>query len=134
MFLLRRGLFVEREREIRAFIPEEYCVGDYVWEDSDGDGIQDDNEDGLPGVTVQVYTCDGNVGNDPDAGSGTLVGEDITDATGYYEVCDLPVGDYYVVFEKPDGYEASPRDQSGDDTIDSDGGEGCSECECNYRW
>jgi uncharacterized repeat protein (TIGR01451 family) len=36
-------------------------IGDRVWSDADGDGVQDPGEPGLPGVTVLLYTdTDGN--------------------------------------------------------------------------
>ena len=80
------------------------------------------DENGVPGVEVNIYTCDGNVGNDPAVGSGTLVGSDTTDANGEYLICGLPAGDYYVVFgDEPAGYQYTDKDQGGDDTNDSDG-------------
>ena len=33
-----------------------YLVGDTVWYDEDGDGIQDPGENGIPGVTLNLYT------------------------------------------------------------------------------
>ena len=38
---------------------EEYFVGDFVWSDDDCDGIQDDGEPGLEGVTVILTNPDG---------------------------------------------------------------------------
>jgi len=49
-------------------------VGDRVWNDADGDGAQDADESGLPGVTVQLY----------DAAGVTLLASTVTTATGGY--------------------------------------------------
>ena len=40
-----------------AGLYEPVSIGDYVWEDIDGDGIQDVNEPGISGVTVRLYTA-----------------------------------------------------------------------------
>jgi uncharacterized repeat protein (TIGR01451 family) len=56
-----------------AYVP--VAIGDYVWLDSDGDGIQDPNEQPLAGVSVTI-TCQGIPG-----GSKTV----LTNANGKYE-------------------------------------------------
>jgi hypothetical protein len=66
-------------------------LGDRVWIDLDGDGVQDSNEIGVSGVVVTLYS-------DPD-GDGvydTLVTTDTTDANGYYLFDGLPAGAYVV--------------------------------------
>ncbi len=68
-------------------------IGDLVWLDLDADGVQDDGEPGLAGVTVTV------TGLGPDGLPGT--GDDVTvsvttDADGRYLVEGLPAGDYTV--------------------------------------
>ncbi len=64
-------------------------LGDYVWEDSDEDGVQDNNEPGVEGVKVSLYTC-----------TGSLVTFTTTDEEGAYLFENLQVGDeYYVVFD-----------------------------------
>jgi hypothetical protein len=50
-------------------------VGNRVWHDIDGDGIQDPGEPVLPGVTVQLFDMDN---------GGILVGTAVTDANGLY--------------------------------------------------
>jgi hypothetical protein len=89
--------------------PEPASLGDYVWYDTDMDGIQDAGEPGIPGVTVNLYDCSGN-----------LLATATTDANGFYAFMDLPPGDYYVEFVLPDGYVFSPQDQGADDAVDSD--------------
>jgi uncharacterized repeat protein (TIGR01451 family) len=84
-------------------------VGDFVWIDSNGDGIQDISEIGLQNVTVQLFSS-----------SGSLVATDLTDASGAYAFNSVVPGDYYLVFTLPGGYAFSPKDRGGSDTQDSD--------------
>jgi uncharacterized repeat protein (TIGR01451 family) len=84
-------------------------IGDFVWEDVDGDGLQDVGESGLSGVTVTLY-----------GSGGVFVDSTSTDADGYYTFTDVVSGSYYVVFTGPAGYVFSLRDQGGDDSVDSD--------------
>jgi Tol biopolymer transport system component/protocatechuate 3,4-dioxygenase beta subunit len=84
-------------------------LGDYAWEDLDADGIQDAGEPPVPGVTVTLYDSANNV-----------VATDTTDASGLYLFDNLVPGDYYVIFTLPAGYNFSPQNQGGDDTLDSD--------------
>ena len=85
-------------------------LGDYVFIDNDADGIQDAGDDPLPGVTVNLLT-----------GSGTPTGQSTTtNAAGFYQFTNLAPGSYIVEFIAPSGYLASPQDQGGDDTVDSD--------------
>ncbi len=87
-------------------------LGDTVWIDGDGDGVQDSGEAGVPGVTVRVYTA-----------AGELAGTTTTDINGNYLFDDLLAGDYYVEFDLdtlPFGHSATEQDAGGDDTADSD--------------
>jgi len=95
-------------------------VGDYVWFDDNGNGIQDPNEDGVPGVTVYLY--DETTGELVTDGSGAPLIQ-VTDANGEYLFTDLAPGQYNVLFELntlPEGYVVSPQDQEPSDTADSD--------------
>ena len=41
-----------------GFIPSpDGSIGDYVWKDLNGDGIQDSDEPGIPCVTVEVIAA-----------------------------------------------------------------------------
>ncbi|MCB9390156.1 MAG: DUF11 domain-containing protein [Acidimicrobiia bacterium] len=42
----------EDDSDIAVFTVPPASIGDRVWSDLDGDGIQDDNEPGVPGITV----------------------------------------------------------------------------------
>ena len=68
-------------------------LGDYVWFDRNGDGVQDGDEYGLEGVTVDLIWAgpDGTFGTADDEPFTTL-----TDAAGMYIFDNLPPGDYNV--------------------------------------
>jgi len=86
-------------------------LGDYVWYDANGNGVQDAGETGVPGVTVTLYTCSNN----------TVVAVQVTNLNGLYLFTGLNPGSYYVGFSTlPTGYTFSPKDMGGDDTKDSD--------------
>lgn len=72
-------------------------VGDLVWLDEDKDGRQDDDEPGIPGVTLVITGPDGGPVTDV---HGNPVGPVVTDADGTYSFDDLPVlqdGESYTV-------------------------------------
>ncbi|MCU0978625.1 MAG: hypothetical protein MUF25_05590, partial [Pirellulaceae bacterium] len=86
-------------------------IGDFVWADADGDGIQDDGESGMADVIVKLYYADG--GADP-------LAETTTDADGGYSFPDLDIAQsYFLEFTAPAGYAFSPPG-AGDDALDSD--------------
>jgi serine-aspartate repeat-containing protein C/D/E len=64
-------------------------VGDRVWFDDDGDGVQDADEDGISGVTVNLTDCSGNV-----------VATDVTDGNGNYLFAGVAPATYCVVIAK----------------------------------
>ena len=87
-------------------------IGDYVWEDLNGNGIQDSGE---PGIENVVVTLTGTTGN------GTAVSlTETTDANGLYLFEDLFPGDYTVNFALPTGFAFTYQNEGTDDTIDSD--------------
>ncbi|WP_373319408.1 SdrD B-like domain-containing protein, partial [Staphylococcus americanisciuri] len=85
-------------------------LGDYVWEDTNRDGVQDINEQGIPNVTVVLKDA-----------QGREIGRTTTDQTGHYIFENLDEGDYTVEFGTPDGYMPTQVDQGGNDALDSDG-------------
>jgi len=103
---------------------EPASLGDTVWFDADGNGIQDAGEDGISGVTVKLYDSTGaevNVG--PDGLLGTAddaPGGMVTNGSGNYLFSSLPPGDYVVEVVPPAGYVISPRNTGDDDAVDSD--------------
>lgn len=66
-------------------------IGDYVWEDVDGDGIQDPGEPGIPGVEVVLYNESGNP-----------VAVTTTDNNGFYTFENRGVGTYTLGFTPAD--------------------------------
>ncbi|MFJ2367817.1 SdrD B-like domain-containing protein [Microbacterium sp. NPDC087665] len=90
-------------------------VGDRVWEDVNGDGLQTDGEPGIAGFPVRL------VGTDVDGNAVSL--ETTTDANGNYSFANLASGEYQVIFD-PNGLNSNTTftaQHTGDDTtIDSD--------------
>ncbi len=86
-------------------------IGDRVWLDADGDGIQDASETGgITGVTVQLKNS-----------AGTVIATTTTNATGNYLFSNLPAGSYTVVFPVSiSGAVVTPQNVGGDDNVDSD--------------
>ncbi|MEM9003726.1 MAG: SdrD B-like domain-containing protein, partial [Cyanobacteria bacterium P01_F01_bin.86] len=101
-------------------------LGDFVFEDSNANGIQDAGEQGIDGVEVKLLADLDGDGNFTDVVDTTTTGDNpnTTDVveSGYYEFTTLP-GDYKVMFTQPDGFDGvSPVDVNGNgsDAIDSD--------------
>lgn len=86
-------------------------VGNYVWKDVNGNGLQDAGEEAMGQVTVNLFRSDG-----------TPVDSTVTDASGFYSFTDLPPGDYYLTFLAPTSYSFTKANQGGDDALDSDAG------------
>ena len=97
--------------------PPKASLGDYVWYDTNKNGVQDDGEEGVADVKVKLYRTgpDGKPGTSDDE----FVGSMQTDADGEYLFEDLDPGSYYVKFVAPTGYQFTQADQ-GDDALDSD--------------
>jgi uncharacterized repeat protein (TIGR01451 family) len=88
-------------------------IGDRVWDDSDGDGIQDAGEAGISGVTVTLI----------DATTAATIATTTTGAGGSYSFGNLIAGAYKVVFGNTAGgttYLYAPANQGADDGLDSD--------------
>ncbi len=87
-------------------------IGDFVWLDLDGDGIQDPGEPGVPGVIVRLI--------DNDSIQPTLV--TTTDVNGVYTFMPR-LGSFTVEFDLatlPPNTQVGPQDQGLDDELDSD--------------
>lgn len=78
------------------------AIGDRLWIDSNGDGVQDPDEAGLPGIPVALW-YDAN----SDGIVETLYGSTTTGAAGDYIFDNLPPGSYQVIVNggtTPPGY------------------------------
>ncbi len=93
-------------------------VGDFVWIDTDQDGIQDAGEPGLAGVTITLTDPRGNPVVDT---SGLPVGPRTTDADGRYLFNGLPSGTYNARITYPAGYGPTKVEQGADVAVDSSG-------------
>lgn len=70
-----------------VYIP--MSVGDFVWEDLNGDGLQDVGEPGISGVTVVLFDTVTNA-----------IATNVTDGLGAYLFTNLPPGAYVVDFDE----------------------------------
>ena len=87
-------------------------LGNYVWEDINGDGIQNEFATGIENVVVNLTGTDG---------AGRTVDRVVrTDENGIYFFDGLRPGEYKVTFETPTDHKATYADLGGDDTKDSD--------------
>jgi len=84
-------------------------IGNYVWLDINGDGIQQIDELPLPNMRVELLQPDGE-----------LLASTITDENGAYNFTNLPPAEYYVSIVLPDGYGYAPYKATFDTSIDSD--------------
>ncbi|WP_405773757.1 SdrD B-like domain-containing protein [Streptomyces sp. NBC_01538] len=92
-------------------------LGDRVWYDANGNGIQDPGEPGAKDVQVELI----------DPATGDVLRTTKTDTDGHYLIANLPDGRYKVCFRSPRGYLWTRQDAgaSGDDSV-VDRTSGCS--------
>ena len=89
-------------------------LGDRVWIDNKGgdcNGIQEDGEMGLKGVTVNLYKC---------SDLNTVFKTTVTNEDGNYLFTDLDADCYKVEVKLPAGYAFSTQNAGTDDEKDSD--------------
>ena len=84
-------------------------VGDFVWVDTDGDGVQDAGEAGLADVAVRLLDAGGNV-----------VAKAVTDGAGRYELVPTDQGPFTLEVVIPDGFQPTLANVGSDDAVDSD--------------
>lgn len=97
---------------VGAYQPD--TISGTVFVDSNQDGVQDDGESGLPGVTVTMTDANGNT-----------YGPITTDSNGNYSFSYLAPGTYTVNFTAPSGYvvNGSANTLSGSVTVTSNDSE-----------
>ena len=87
-------------------------IGDKIFEDLNGNGMQDPGEPGVPGVVITLTGT---------ADDGTEITRTVsTDANGNYNFDGLPPGSYKITINVPGGYEITYQDEVGNETNDSD--------------
>ena len=95
----------DRSLDAGVYIPA--TIGDFVWEDVNGNGIQDGGELGIGGVTVQLHW------------GGTGVTSTVTDSDGFYQFTGVRPGTYSLIINDPI-YKPTLPNRGGDDAKDSD--------------
>ena len=88
-------------------------LGDYVWFDSNRNGLQDPIESGIGNYLVELF----------DANDNSMKGSTFTNGLGYYLFEDVLPGTYYIKFNPvslPNGYIYTLQDEGNNDQIDSD--------------
>lgn len=90
--------------------PTPINIGNFIWDDVNGNGNQDAGEFGVANVTVQLW----------DANTNQLVDTTVTNANGNYTVVAPMPGDYRVRVLLGVGSSFAPKDAVVDDLKDSD--------------
>ena len=86
------------------------AIGDRVWIDNDGNGVQDAGEPSIAGVAVTLYN-----------NAGTAIAMATTDINGNYLFPGLTPGNYTIGFSNlPVGFGFSGQDKGGNDATDGD--------------
>jgi uncharacterized repeat protein (TIGR01451 family) len=93
-------------------------VSDYVWFDTDGDGVQDPGEPPVGGIQVRLLKVVNGVGTPVFDTNGNEVFA-TTDQNGFYQFLGLPPDNYIVKFVAADGTTFTQRDATTEDK-DSD--------------
>jgi len=103
----------ENNDDVDAGIVNDFVtLGDFVFSDTDQDGVQDAGEPGIAGIVVNLL----------DKG-GVQIATTTTDADGRYTFSVDPKLSFIIEIEVPDDRGVSPMDASPDDTADSDIGD-----------
>jgi hypothetical protein len=84
-------------------------IGDFVWYDENRNGIQEGDEDGVEGVSVELVDS-----------SETPIAQTTTGPDGSYSFVDFTSGNYVLEFVAPTDYAFTAQDQGADDSVDSD--------------
>ena len=98
-----------------AGVYQSVSFGDRIWDDANGDGIQNGSEQGLDGVRVYLLDGSGNRISQSGVAMSTTTASD-----GSYSFSNLKPGSYSIEVERPSGYQFTARDRGVDDSIDSD--------------
>lgn len=69
-------------------------IGDYVWIDTNQDGIQQDSEPGFANVRVELLNSEK-----------TILASTLTNNSGFYQFTNLPPVKYFIKFVNPNGFQ-----------------------------
>lgn len=89
-------------------------IGNFVWKDTNDNGIQDTGETGIKGINVELYQLQG--------GNYVKIKTILTDLNGAYLFDSLVTGDYKVKFVADGNYTPSKQNQGTNPALDSDAG------------
>jgi hypothetical protein len=93
--------------EVRARNCSNSKIGDFVWNDANGNGIQNAGEQGISGVKVELFREDD-----------VLYAQTITASNGFYSFENVEAGNYYLRFTS--NLQLTPSNKGTDDKLDSD--------------
>ena len=115
---IRRRALRQRLRGVESLEPRllmAVSIGDYVWNDLDFDGIQNEAaSEGVNDVVVRLFTSAGT-----QVGVSTQTANDSLGNPGYYSFNDVAAGEYYVLFVAPTGRAFTTPLQGGNTNTDS---------------
>ncbi|WP_167546990.1 SdrD B-like domain-containing protein [Stieleria maiorica] len=108
----RSGRWVEQSLSVTVLpIANAGTIGNYIWHDTNENGIQDVGENGIEGAVVEIRST----------ADGLLRGRAITDSAGTYLVGGLVPGlDYHALVRPPLHFGFTIANAGPDDTLDSD--------------
>ena len=95
-------------------IVTKFTVGDFVWEDTNGNGIQDIGEIGIGNVIVFLF---GSNDNDDEP---SIFERTVTNSEGHYEFNTTIPDHYYLEFIDPEGRQFTLFEEGEDGAKDSD--------------
>jgi len=84
-------------------------IGDFVFSDANGNGIQDASDAGISGATVKLLSS-----------TGTVLSTTTTGSNGSYSFNNLAAGTYSIAFTTPSGYTPTLSNTGSNDAKDSD--------------
>jgi choice-of-anchor A domain-containing protein len=85
------------------------AIGNFVWQDSNRNGVQDSGEPGAANVTVNLF----------EDGNSSPIATTTTNADGFYLFSELDAGTYSVEFELPSGFDFTAQSAGSDNEVDS---------------
>ncbi|MDB5250699.1 MAG: Fibronectin type domain protein, partial [Segetibacter sp.] len=94
--------------EVNSCTPAVSSIGNFVWNDKNGNGLQESTEPGIAGAAVKLTKT----------GGSTIT--TTTNSSGAYNFGNLSAGTYVVNFVAPSGFVPAPSNQGSNDAIDSD--------------